>query len=125
VIALCVDPETKSYFQTQDIEFDGLVVKLSDPKQRTLLGTTNHHPRRAIAYKFPAQQVSTRLLDVHFQVGRTGILTPVAILEPVALSGVTISRSSLHNESFILQKQIHKGDYIILQRSGEVIPYII
>jgi DNA ligase (NAD+) len=125
VIVLSQDPQTKWRFDTQDVEFDGLVVKLDDLSTQQLLWSTNHHPRRAIAYKFPAQQVSTRLNEVHFQVGRTGILTPVALLEPISLSWVTISRASLHNESFIRDRDIHVGDYVRIQRSGEVIPYVV
>ncbi len=108
-----------------DIEFDGLVIKIKDAQQRKILGSTAHHPRRAIAYKFPAQQVATQITSVDFQVGRTGIITPVANLQPVQLSGATLSRVSLHNFDFITEKDIHQNDWVRLQRSGEVIPYIV
>jgi DNA ligase (NAD+) len=121
---LCLDPATKTQLAQQDFDFDGLVIKLFDKQSRSLLGSTNHHPRRAIAYKFPAEQASTQILSVDFQVGRSGIITPVANLEPVKLSGVEISRVSLHNFDFIKEKEIKKSDFIWIQRSGEVIPYI-
>jgi DNA ligase (NAD+) len=101
------------------------VIKIVDPEIRELLGSTNHHPRRAIAYKFPAQQVATQITSIDRQIGRTGILTPVANLTPTKLSGVTISRVSLHNWDFITTKDIRIGDRVRLQRSGEVIPYIV
>lgn len=91
---------------------------------RKILWTTQHHPKRAIAYKFPAQQASTQILSVDFQVWRTWIITPVANLQPVQLSGVEISRVSLHNFDFINEKDIKLHDFIRIQRSGEVIPYV-
>lgn len=131
VIKTCMNPETKSFLEQQDFDFDGLVIKLQDQKKenkseslREIIGTTNHHPKRAIAYKFPAKQVETQILSLDFQIGRTGIITPVANLQPVFLSGAEISRVSLHNFDFITQKDIRKGDYIWIQRSGEVIPYV-
>lgn len=84
---------------------------------RAILGTTNHHPRRAIAYKYPAKQATSVIEKVDFQVGRTGILTPVAFISPVELSGVTISRVTLHNADFISSKDIHIGDHVVIQRS--------
>ncbi len=125
IIALCEDPETKKYLEQQDIEFDGLVIKVQDEQQREIIWTTDHHPRRAVAYKFPAQLAATQILSVDFQVGRTGIITPVANLEPVQLSGAKLQRVSLHNRDFIKEKDIHLHDWIRLQRSGEVIPYIV
>jgi DNA ligase (NAD+) len=101
------------------------VVKIANVNYRELLGTTNHHPKRAIAYKYPAKQAITTINQVEFQVGRTGILTPVAHLDPVELSGVTIARVSLHNPDFISEKDIRVNDKVVLQRSGEVIPYIV
>jgi DNA ligase (NAD+) len=114
---ICLDPETKTQLNQKDFDFDGLVIKLLDKKSRSLLGSTNHHPRRAIAYKFPAEQASTQILSVDFQVGRSGIITPVANLEPVKLSGAEISRVSLHNFDFIKEKEIKKSDFIRIQRS--------
>jgi len=125
VIKLCLDPETKQTFQNEDYDFDGIVIKVNENPIREILWQTEHHPRRAVAYKFPAQIVATQVNSVDFQVGRTGIITPVANLEPIALSWVTIKRVSLHNFDFISTKDIHIHDRIWLQRSGEVIPYIV
>ncbi len=125
VISLCLDPHTKQTFDKQDIDFDGIVVKVNDLKLRAILGETNHHPRWAIAYKFPAQQIVTKLVSIDRQVGRTGILTPTANLDPVMLGGVTISRASLHNADFIRDKEILMEDSVWIQRSGEVIPYVV
>lgn len=125
VLTLINDTQTKEQLLQADSDFDGLVIKLADLELRELLGTTNHHPRRAIAYKFPAQQVATQIQNIERQIGRTGILTPVANLTPTELSGVTISRVSLHNRDFIQSKDIQLNDRVRLQRSGEVIPYIV
>ena len=134
VIDTCLNPELKSFLDEQDFDFDGLVIKITDKHLpnwedqtsiRTLLGVTEHHPRRAIAYKFPAQQIAAKICSIDFQVGRTWILTPVANLEPVNLSGVTISRVSLHNFDFIKEKWILNWDFVRIQRSGEVIPYVL
>ena len=134
LIDACLNPELKSFLDEQDFDFDGLVIKISDKNPsngkdqtsiRTLLGATEHHPRRAIAYKFPAQQIAAKICSIDFQVGRTWILTPVANLEPVNLSGVTISRVSLHNFDFIKEKWILNWDFVRIQRSGEVIPYVL
>ncbi len=120
-----MDQKVKNDLDNLDIEFDGLVIKVNDNNLRELLGSTNHHPRRAIAYKYPAKQARTIINTIERQVGRTGILTPVANIQPVSLSGVTISRVALHNPDFIREKDIHIGDNVIIQRSGEVIPYIV
>ena len=125
IITICEDSQVKQALDTQDIDFDGLVIKVKEENIRHTLGNTEHHPRRAVAYKFPAQIVSTKIISVDFQVGRTWILTPVGNLEPVELSGVTIKRVSLHNADFIASKDLHIWDYIRLQRSGEVIPYVV
>lgn len=125
IIKLCEDLATKKFLEEQDIEFDGLVIKVEDEQQREEIGATDHHPRRAVAYKFPAQLAATQILSVDVQVGRTGILTPVANFEPVQLSWATLRRVSLHNRDFIKEKDIHLHDRIRLQRSGEVIPYIV
>jgi DNA ligase (NAD+) len=119
---ICLDPAMKAFLDSQDFDFDGLVIKVAE--HRTLLGETNHHPRRSIAYKFPAEQASTQILSIDFQVGRSGMITPVANLQPVKLSGAEISRVSLHNFDFIRQKEIKKADFVRVQRSGEVIPHI-
>ncbi len=125
VVEICQNPQTKDSLDMEDIDFDGLVIKVKDASQRQILWSTDHHPRRAIAFKFPAQLASTQILSVDFQIWRTGILTPVANLEAVELSGVTIKRVSLHNIDFIKEKDLHIGDFVRIQRSGEVIPYII
>ncbi|MFA6255624.1 MAG: NAD-dependent DNA ligase LigA [Candidatus Absconditabacterales bacterium] len=125
VINLCEDPETKKMLEKQDIEFDGLVIKVENQEQREIIGSTDHHPRRSVAYKFQPQLAATQITSVDFQVGRTGIITPVANFQPVQLSGATLKRVSLHNFDFIKDKDIHLYDWIRLQRSGEVIPYIV
>ncbi len=106
-------------------EMDGAVVKVNDLELQRRAGITMHHPRWAIAYKFKAKQATTRLLDVEFQVGRTGAITPVAKVQPVPLAGVLISSISLHNEDFIRQKDIRIGDTILIERAGDVIPYVV
>lgn len=127
IIEICENVETKNklFGEYPDIEFDGLVIKIDSIELRDILWSTEHHPRRAVAYKFPAQLAATQILSVDFQVGRTGIITPVANLEPVQLSGAKLQRVSLHNFDFIKEKDIHFHDRIWLQRSGEVIPYIV
>ena len=151
---ICTRSETRKELDELDYDFDGLVIKLQENKPdkvelsneeknqslfslnewnisnqdlislRKILWSTQHHPRRAIAYKFPAQQASTQILSVDFQVGRTWIITPVANLQAVQLSWVWISRVSLHNFDFINEKDIKLYDYVWIQRSWEVIPYI-
>ena len=108
-----------------DIEFDGLVIKVNQLELRDMLWSTWHHPRWAMAYKFPAKQVSTQILDIEYSIGRTGVITPVAILEAVKMSGVVVKRATLHNFDFIEQKDIRIWDWVWVQRSGEVIPYIV
>lgn len=125
VIDTTQDAKTQQFFMQQDIDFDGLVIKINEISNRGILWTTQHHPRRAIAYKFPAQQISTQVQSIDRQVGRSGVITPVANLAPVQLSWVTISRVSLHNSDFINTKDIQLHDYVRVQRSGEVIPYIV
>ncbi|MFO1130346.1 MAG: NAD-dependent DNA ligase LigA [Rickettsiales bacterium] len=105
-------------------ELDGIVIKINSLNLQNRLGATNKAPRYAIAYKFPSQQAVTKLLSVEYQVGRTGVITPVAILEPVQLSGVIISKATLHNFADIKKKDIKINDYVFLTRSGDVIPKI-
>ena len=105
-------------------EIDGMVVKVDNLRLQNSLGSTAHHPRWAIAYKFKARQATTQLLNIEYQVGRTGAVTPVAKLDPVRLAGVTVSSVSLHNADFILEKDVHIGDYVKVERAGDVIPYI-
>jgi len=110
---------------TFGIETDGMVIKVNDLQQQMQCGSTAHHPRWAVAYKFPAKQAQSTLLAVEFQVGRTGAVTPVAKIEPIQLSGVTISSISLHNADFIIEKELALNDLVIVERAGEVIPYIV
>jgi len=106
-------------------EVDGVVIKVNSFKQQQALGATLKSPRWAIAYKFPAYQATTTIRDIVVQVGRTGVLTPVAELEPVECAGVTISRATLHNFEEIERLGVHKGDRVLLERAGDVIPKII
>jgi DNA ligase (NAD+) len=106
-------------------EIDGMVVKVNDFKLQERCGSTSHHPRWAIAYKFKAKQATSKLLNVEYQVGKIGSVTPVAKLEPVQLAGVTVSSVSLHNEDFITGKDIRIGDVVLVERAGDVIPYIV
>jgi DNA ligase (NAD+) len=106
-------------------ETDGAVVKVDALKQRERLGFTAKSPRWAIAYKYAAERVETKLLDIKVQVGRTGILTPVAVLEPVLVSGSKVSRATLHNEDEIKRKDIRIGDTVVIEKAGEVIPAVV
>jgi DNA ligase (NAD+) len=106
-------------------ELDGLVIKVDDFAARTALGTTAKFPRWAIAYKFPARQVSTILLDMELNVGRTGTITPVALLEPVDVSGTTVSRASVHNWDQVARLGLTKGCRVLIEKAGEIIPQIL
>src|SRR5256885_9274694 len=106
-------------------ETDGAVIKVDALAQRERLGLTAKSPRWAIAYKYAAERVETKLLDIIVQVGRTGILTPVAMLEPVLVSGSTVSRATLHNEDEIKRKDIRIGDTVVIEKAGEVIPAVV
>ena len=106
-------------------EIDGVVVKLDDLAAREGLGTTARHPRWAFAFKFPPRKQVTRLLKIILGVGRTGIVTPVAMLRPVELGGVTVSRATLHNREEVARKDVREGDTVRVQRAGDVIPQVI
>jgi len=111
--------------ESLDYDIDGMVVKVDSIKHQNSLGATTKAPRWMIAYKFPAQRATTRLKDIIVQVGRTGTLTPVAILEPVLLSGSRVSRASLHNVDDIERKDIMVGDMVVIEKAGEIIPQVI
>lgn len=106
-------------------EIDGMVIKLNNLAQREVLGSTSKSPRWAIAYKFSPEQVITHLDSITLQVGRTGVLTPVAELQPVMVSGSTVSRATLHNEDYISERDIRIGDKVLLQKAGDVIPEVV
>ena len=123
VIQFCKDFELER--DHLPYEIDGLVIKINDFTLQEKLGMTSHHPRWAIAYKFKARQATTILENVEFQVGRTGAVTPVAKLQPVAIGGVTVSSISMHNEEYIKEKDLRLGDTVIIERAGDVIPQIV
>lgn len=123
VIQFCKDFEIER--DSLPYEIDGLVIKINDFALQEKLGMTSHHPRWAIAYKFKARQATTILENVEFQVGRTGAVTPVAKLQPVAIGGVTVSSISMHNEEYIKEKDLRLGDTVIIERAGDVIPQIV
>ncbi len=106
-------------------EIDGMVIKVDDLQLQDKMGMTSHHPRWAIAYKFKARQGTSKLRAVEYQVGRTGAVTPVAKIDPVAIGGVTVTSISLHNEEFIAEKDLMLGDTVLVERAGDVIPYIV
>jgi len=123
VIKYCTDYEV-----TRDelpYEIDGMVIKVNEVELQEKMGMTTHHPRWAIAYKFKARQATSTLLNVEFQVGRTGSITPVAKIKPVPIGGVTVSSISLFNEDVIKEKDLMIGDSVLVERAGDVIPYIV
>ena len=111
----------------EDLSFgiDGAVIKVDNLEQREVLGTNYKTPKWAIAYKYPPEQKETILKEIAFQVGRTGAITPMAILEPVKVAGSTISKTTLHNEDFIKEKDLRVGDIVIIQKAGDVIPEVV
>lgn len=120
--------ECQSWDERRDqlpFEVDGMVIKLDDLVLAERLGFVGKDPRGALAFKFPAQEVTTRLLDIGVNVGRTGVLTPYAMLEPVDIGGVIVKQATLHNFDYIAEKDIRPGDWVRVKRAGEVIPYVI
>lgn len=111
--------------QSLAYDTDGAVIKVNAVYQQNILGATGKDPRWAIAFKFPPEQAETKLEDIIIQVGRTGVLTPTAVLTPVKLSGSTISRATLHNEDFIRSKDIRIGDTVVINKAGEIIPEVL
>jgi DNA ligase (NAD+) len=108
-----------------EYEIDGMVIKANSLTIQEKCGSTTHHPRWAIAFKFKAKQATSKLINVEYQVGKIGSITPVAKIEPVYLAGVTVSSISLHNEDFITSKDLRIGDTVLVERAGDVIPYIV
>lgn len=106
-------------------EIDGMVIKVDSIAQREVLGFTAKSPRWATAFKFPAERKKTKLIDIEVEVGRTGTITPTAILEPVRLAGTTVSRASLHNEDYIKERDIRIGDRVLVQKAGDIIPQVV
>ena len=123
VIQFCAEYEAQR--DNLPYEIDGLVIKVNELALQDKLGMTTHHPRWAIAYKFKARQATSKLLQVEFQIGRTGSITPVAKIQPVPIGGVMVASISLHNEDFIQEKDIRIGDTLLVERAGDVIPYIV
>lgn len=123
VISACKEWEIKR--ETLPYEIDGVVIKINDIDLAESLGFVGKDPRGAIAYKFPAKEVQTKLIDIRVNVGRTGVLTPYAVLDPVEIGGVVIRQATLHNFDFIKDKDIRINDTVIIKRAGEVIPYVI
>lgn len=115
----------KERHKKEDYLIDGVVIKVDDHQIQKELGYTGKAPRFGIAFKFPTEQVTTKVLDIKLQVGRTGVITPVAILEPVSVMGSTVSRATLHNEDEIQRLDVRIGDTVILQKAGDVIPDIV
>jgi len=122
-IKYCEKIESKR--ESLDYEIDGTVIKVNSLLKQEELGSTTKNPRWAISYKFAAKQSTTRLNDIAIQVGRTGTLTPVAVLEPVNVGGVTVSRATLHNFDELKRKNIRIGDWVLVERSGDVIPQVV
>ncbi len=115
----------KSKKDQLNYEIDGMVIKVNDLNAHDTLGHTTHHPRWSIAYKYPPTRKTTSIKEIEIMVGRTGKLTPVAILEPIQLSGTTVSRASLHNEKEVQRKDIRKGDTVLVEKAGEIIPQVV
>lgn len=111
--------------QSLEYDIDGIVIKVNEMDLHDTIGETVKYPKWAIAYKYPPEQVSTKLLDITFQVGRSGVITPVANFKPVFVQGSLISKATLHNEDYVLAKDIHINDTIIIHKAGDVIPEVV
>lgn len=122
-IEICQEQGQNRY--AWDYDADGIVIKVNDQSLFEDLGVVGKDPRGALAYKYPGQEVETTLLDIQVNVGRTGVLTPLALLEPVNIGGVVVKQATLHNFDFIEEKDIRVGDRVLVKRAGEVIPYIV
>ncbi len=120
-----IESETTNRREYFDFDIDGIVLKLDDMNLWEALGRTEHHPRYAIAYKFPAKQSRTKVLSIEHSVGRSGIVTPVANLEAVEVTGVIVRRATLHNYDELAKKDVREGDSVYIVRAGEVIPEIV
>lgn len=123
LLAYCLDWQERRH--ELDYEIDGVVVKLDDLDRQSVLGATSKHPRWAVAFKFPAEEATTVVMDILVTVGRTGKLTPTAVLEPVEVSGVTVQMAGLHNADEVARKDVRVGDTVIVARGGEVIPQVV
>lgn len=123
VLSYCENWVTKRHHLSFDI--DGIVVKVNSLAQQQAMGYTAKSPRFAVAYKFPAEKVTSEILDVIYQVGRTGAITPVAVLKPTLVDGSTVSRATLHNEDEIAKKEIKIGDTVIIHKAGDIIPEVV
>jgi DNA ligase (NAD+) len=123
VIDFCTEFEKKR--DELPYEIDGMVIKVNNVELQQRMGSTTHHPRWAIAFKFKARQATSKLINVEFQVGRTGSITPVAKIEPVHIGGVTVTSISLFNPDVVREKDVRIGDTVLVERAGDVIPYIV
>jgi len=123
LVEYCLDWQERRH--ELDYEIDGVVVKVDDLDQQAVLGATSKHPRWAVAFKFPAEEATTVVADILVTVGRTGKLTPTAVLEPVEVSGVTVQMAGLHNADEVARKDVRVGDTVVVARGGEVIPQVV
>ncbi len=108
-----------------EFDIDGAVIKVDDFEQRSVLGSTSKFPKWAVAFKYPPEEKITKLVDIEVNVGRTGVLTPTAVLEPVLVAGSTVSRATLHNQDFISEKDIRIGDKVVIRKAGDIIPEVV
>ena len=108
-----------------EFDIDGAVIKVDDFSQRSALGSTSKFPKWAVAFKYPPEEKTTKLVDIEINVGRTGVLTPTAVLEPVLVAGSTVSRATLHNQDFISEKDIRIGDSVVIRKAGDIIPEVV